>query len=226
MNMSTGPSGAAVWPGELDLGGPAGVCVVGGSSSVLPLMVWWRCVVTRRRACGSGRGSRSRSVTSARTVGRARSSQRGIHQFQRPSSVIVAGTRTIRTSVASSAIATAMPTPSCLTTTSTSLAKPRKTATMIAAAAEMTRPVAREAAHRRCRGRRRCPASPRGSARAGTPRSPSTGRTAPRTSGSASSSTPASRGRGRAARRPSPTGRSRSARRTPRRWTAGSSPPP
>ena len=74
-------------------------------------------------------------------TGTARSSQAGIHQFQRPSIVIVAGTRTIRTRVASRAIATAIPTPSCLTTTSTSVAKPRKTATMIAAAAEITRPV-------------------------------------------------------------------------------------
>lgn len=65
----------------------------------------------------------------------------GIHQFHRPSIVIVAGTRTIRTSVASSMIATAIPTPSCLTTTSTSVAEPRKTATMIEAAAEITRPV-------------------------------------------------------------------------------------
>ena len=34
-----------------------------------------------------------------------------------------------------------MPKPSILTTTSVSVAKPRKTATMIAAAAEITRPV-------------------------------------------------------------------------------------
>ena len=54
---------------------------------------------------------------------------------------MVAGTRTIRTTVASSRIATAMPTPSIFTTTSTSVAKPRKTATMIAAALEMTLPV-------------------------------------------------------------------------------------
>ena len=54
---------------------------------------------------------------------------------------MVAGTRTIRTTVASSAIAVAIPSPSIFTVTSTSLAKPRNTATMIAAAAEITRPV-------------------------------------------------------------------------------------
>ena len=74
-------------------------------------------------------------------VGSRRSSQAGSHQFQRPSMVIVAGTRTIRTAVASSTIATAIPKPSILTTASASVAKPRNTATMIAAADEMTRPV-------------------------------------------------------------------------------------
>ncbi len=43
--------------------------------------------------------------------------------------------------MASSTIATAMPKPSCLTTVSASVAKPRNTTTMIAAAEEMTRPV-------------------------------------------------------------------------------------
>ena len=54
---------------------------------------------------------------------------------------MVAGTRTIRITVASRKIATAMPTPSIFTTTSTSVAKPRKTATMIAAALVITFPV-------------------------------------------------------------------------------------
>ena len=75
-------------------------------------------------------------------LGSRRSSQAGSHQFHLPSSVIVAGTRTIRTTVASRTIATAMPKPSCLTTVSASVAKPRKTTTMIAAAEEITRPVA------------------------------------------------------------------------------------
>ena len=55
---------------------------------------------------------------------------------------MVAGTRTMRTTVASSRIAEAMPTPSIFSRTSTSVAKPRKTATMIAAAQEITLPVA------------------------------------------------------------------------------------
>ena len=111
-------------------------------------------VLTGHRLAGRSSGSRSvrraglpvttagsRSSTSARTRGSRRSSQRGSHQLRSPSIAMVAGTRTIRTSVASSTIATAMPTPSIFTTTSTSPAKPRKTATMIAAALEMTRPV-------------------------------------------------------------------------------------
>jgi hypothetical protein len=74
-------------------------------------------------------------------LGRARSSQRGIHQFARPISCITAGTSTIRTTVASTKIAVAMPTPMSLRKVSGLRTKAMNTATMIAAAAVITRAV-------------------------------------------------------------------------------------
>jgi hypothetical protein len=74
-------------------------------------------------------------------VGTIRSSQRGNHQLARPSSVITAGTRRQRTSVASTATATPMPTPNCLTVGSPLMTNAKKTLTMIRAADVMTRPV-------------------------------------------------------------------------------------
>ena len=73
--------------------------------------------------------------------GRIRSSQRGIHQARRPAMAIAAGTSTIRTTVASMAIATASPIPKRLTTRWSLSTKVRKTTTMIAAAAVITRAV-------------------------------------------------------------------------------------
>ena len=61
----------------------------------------------------------------------------------RPSSSMVAGTRTIRTMVASTKIATARPSPnSLIARSSMPSTKDRKTVTMMAAAAVMTRAVA------------------------------------------------------------------------------------
>ena len=54
---------------------------------------------------------------------------------------MTAGTRTIRTSVASSRIAAASPTPNSFRNTSGAARKARKTTTMIAAAAVITRAV-------------------------------------------------------------------------------------
>ena len=54
---------------------------------------------------------------------------------------MVAGTSTMRTTVASTRIAVARPTPMSLRKTSSPRAKARKTATMMAAAAVMTRAV-------------------------------------------------------------------------------------
>ncbi len=109
------------------------------------------------------------------TRGRIRSSQAGSHQLRSPSRVIVAGTRIIRTKVASREMAVAIPNPIILITTR------RRTE------AEEHRDHDRrrrgdQAAGRRepratHRGRRRCARRPRGCARAGTPRSPSTDRT-------------------------------------------------
>ena len=70
-----------------------------------------------------------------------RSSHLGIHQLRSPSSCITAGTSTIRTSVASRKIAEASPMPNSLRKTSGAARKARKTTTMIAAAAVITRAV-------------------------------------------------------------------------------------
>ena len=62
-----------------------------------------------------------------------------------PSSCISAGTSTIRTIVASTRIAVAIPMPSSFRKTAPLVTKARKTATMIAAAAVITRAVSRQA---------------------------------------------------------------------------------
>ena len=105
----------------------------------------------------------------------------------RRAGVIVAGTRIIRTRVASRKMATAIPNPSILTTTPSSVTKPRKTGHHDRRGGGDHPAGRRRARGPRCRARRRCARSPPGSARAGTPRSPSTGRTGWRTSGSAAS---------------------------------------
>ena len=69
--------------------------------------------------------------------GSMRSSQPGSHQFASPISSIVVGTRIRRTTVASSAIATASPTPISLICGMPVPAKIAKTATMIRAALEI-----------------------------------------------------------------------------------------
>ena len=75
--------------------------------------------------------------------GSTRSSGRGSHQFQRPMISIVAGTRISRTSVASSAIATASPSPISLIEGTPVRAKTPNTATMIRAALEIVAALAR-----------------------------------------------------------------------------------
>ena len=62
------------------------------------------------------------------------SSHRGRYQFQSPSSFIVAGSSTARTTVASTAIAIASPRPICLNWSRVRLAKTPKTPTITAAA--------------------------------------------------------------------------------------------
>ena len=65
------------------------------------------------------------------------SSQRGRYQFQSPSSSMAAGTMIVRTTVASMRTATARPKPICWNMTSSPLAMPPKTQTMMAAAPVM-----------------------------------------------------------------------------------------
>ena len=67
-----------------------------------------------------------------------RSSQVGSHQFARPSRLIVAGTRIMRTSVASRSTATASPTPNILPMGSSPRTKAPNTLIMISAAEVMT----------------------------------------------------------------------------------------
>src|SRR6266508_2492384 len=74
-------------------------------------------------------------------VGSRRSSQRGSHQFARPSSAMIAGTTTIRTIVASSRIAVDSPRPVILTSGDGLATKLRNTTVMISAAEVITRPV-------------------------------------------------------------------------------------
>lgn len=75
------------------------------------------------------------------TTGRMRSSQRGSHQLAAPMRRMVAGTRIIRTTVASRKMAVASPRPSILTTGSVPSTNPTKTDTMMSAAEVITRAV-------------------------------------------------------------------------------------
>ena len=120
---------------------------------------WWLEWVVRRRddrcRCrGWVSTEPARTVASGRRrrrAGRRRSSHRGSHQLRSPSSSMVAGTSTMRTMVASTKIAVAMPIPISLRNTWSPGTKARKTAIMIAAAAVMTRAVAaRPSATARC----------------------------------------------------------------------------
>ena len=73
------------------------------------------------------------------TDGSRRLSQPGSHQFHLSNMAISAGTRTSRTTVASTAIATAHATPSSATRGIPAKANPTKTAIMISAALVMVR---------------------------------------------------------------------------------------
>ena len=74
-------------------------------------------------------------------VGSTRLIQSGSHQLASPSSFMVAGTRTRRTTVASRKIAVARPSPIILIPGSSPSMKPKKTAIMMSAALVITRPV-------------------------------------------------------------------------------------
>src|SRR5207344_2433316 len=91
-----------------------------------------------RSPAGSGTSVPGRSMLRR---GSTRSSHRGSHQLRSPSSSMVAGTRTSRTSVASMSTATANPRPISLIARTSATTKLPNTQTMIAAAAVMTRAV-------------------------------------------------------------------------------------
>ena len=84
---------------------------------------------------------RSRLRTPAVGSARKRSSDAGIHQFQRPSSRIVDGTSSARTTVASKATAIATPSPSALIRTMSAKANDPATTTTISAAEVTIRPL-------------------------------------------------------------------------------------
>src|SRR5262245_12154254 len=90
----------------------------------------------------SGCSSDSAPRASVETFG-SHSNQLGRYQFQSPSSFIVAGSSTARTTVASSSTATASPTPIIFMSTNPSVAKIAKTATMTTAALVTTLAVER-----------------------------------------------------------------------------------
>src|SRR5829696_5293891 len=110
-------------------------------------------VVRRRSWCTSGSScnalacsagvscSANHSLPSMENFGVARSIQFGSHQPEDPSRDMIAGTSTQRTTVASTATATAMPRPNCLSVGSPFITKARKTETMIIAAEVITRAV-------------------------------------------------------------------------------------
>src|SRR3954454_15394140 len=75
---------------------------------------------------GGGLGGGRRWADSCARCGR-HSSRRGKYQLASPSSVIVAGRRTPRISVASSSTAAARPTPACLSSSEESVPKGEKT---------------------------------------------------------------------------------------------------
>ncbi len=128
------------------LGGGGG----GGSVRAGPVIVRPRPRRARpgRPAPAPGSDSKDRAGTPAGTArpstlsrGMIRFSQRGSHQFARPSSSMVAGTSTMRTSVASMSTATARPRPMSLMARSSATTKLPNTHTMMAAAAVITRAV-------------------------------------------------------------------------------------
>ena len=88
---------------------------------------------------GVGGSGGSDSSLSSPTFGSTRSSHFGIHQFALPNRTITDGTSRQRTIVASTAIATARPTPNCFTVGSPLRMKLANTLTMISAAEVITR---------------------------------------------------------------------------------------
>ena len=128
---------------------PAWAVKLTSSTAVkLPYFLVTPSTVIIGRACWHrGRGDEglgcccSSSMTSWPSTwmfGSRRSSHPGSHQLRSPSSSIVAGTSTIRTTVASMKIAAASPMPNILPKTSLPSTKERKTVIITAAPAVMT----------------------------------------------------------------------------------------
>ena len=88
-------------------------------------------------------GALSISGTLAAPAGTVRLSGPGAHQFQSPSSAISEGTRSARTTVASSSTPTACPTAICFMKNTELTPKARKTTAIMTAAAVITRYVRR-----------------------------------------------------------------------------------
>src|SRR5579884_1979681 len=91
-----------------------------------------------RHYSSAAAGRRSRGDGATRTT---RANGAGSHQFQRPKNAIRLGTSSERTTVASTKIATASPSPNSCRPTMRPATKPENAAHMITAAAVMMRPV-------------------------------------------------------------------------------------
>ena len=115
-----------LWPTEAAATAPAGGSVAADADAAPARR--------RRRRARVTEASDPRRRGSASSL----SSQRGSHQFLSPSSSIVAGTRSMRTMVASKRIAVARPVPIIFIVRSNSSMNDPKTTTMIAAAAVIT----------------------------------------------------------------------------------------
>src|SRR5947209_7901851 len=120
----------------LDAGGVEADVVCGPAGTEL-LALGGELLRSRQAGCAWGWGvdvSGGRPFPSPGPTWGNHSRRLGKYQFQSPSSVIVAGSRTPRTSVASMKTATAKPTPSCLKMTRDKVAKIANTDTITAAA--------------------------------------------------------------------------------------------
>ena len=128
---------ARQWPGVRRLGLEAAAALLGPTHPTCSVAKWSAGRAVRRGAAAcprAGAGTAARLEVGPRQHAASRS---GSHQFQRPMSSIVAGTSTSRTSVASSAIATASPSPISLIEGAPVPANTANTATMISAALEI-----------------------------------------------------------------------------------------
>ena len=126
----------------MDGAGALGLARIGARPAVHAASDRTRAATADRDGAGSSGTAASASASDAGSrPATSRSSQAGIHQFQRPSRRIVAGTSSARTTVASRATAIAIPIPSALISTMSANANEAATTTTISAAEVTIRPL-------------------------------------------------------------------------------------